>query len=175
MLSLVSALVTLALGAMALTLTDVNTVRRKTRFEAKAAGVEETIRALFMHINTLGNPNLQFVTFSGLQSADAVIANVACLIYCIYALKPAGSTVDAWLKGSDNASTAGASADVSMKLMGQGAASQSLGNRQYAVTWADGLPFGTGLTLGSHTTNNGNSKSLVADAPTGFAIIGAGL
>jgi hypothetical protein len=83
--------------------------------------------------------------------------------------------VDAWLKGSDNATTAAAAPDIAFKLKGQGVSSQSLGNREYCALFGDGLPFGTGLTLGSHTTNNGNTKSAVADAPTGFAIIAAAI
>jgi hypothetical protein len=173
--SVAGILVTLAAIGMALSLTDINTVVRKLRGQGRGAGTQELSRALAAHFNTLGNPDLQFVAYSGLQTADAVIANAACVLYALFGKKPASSTVDSWLKGSDHASVAAANGDIVAKFKGTDSNSLTLGNREYLITFADGLPLGTGLTLGAHTTVNGNTKSLVADAPTGFAIIGAAL
>jgi hypothetical protein len=155
---------------MALSLTDPNIAFRKARGQARSAGVQEALRALSAHINTLGNPDLQLVTFSGLSSADGVIANAACVLYALYFRKPTASTVDAWLKGSNHATTAAANGDITFLLVGT-----SGGGREYCPILGDGLPFSTGLTMGSHTTVNGNTKSAAADAPSGFAIIGAAL
>jgi hypothetical protein len=173
--SVVGILSVVALIGMALSLADINTAVRKLRGSARGAGTQEVSRALIAHFNTLGNPDVQFVAYSGLQSADAVIANAACVLYCLFGKKPSGSTVDSWLKGSDHATVAAANGDIVAKFKGTDSNSASLGNREYLITFADGLVLGTGLTLGAHTTVNGNSKSLVADAPTGFAIIGAAL
>lgn len=170
MLTAVAALVTLAAIAMALTLADPNTAFRKARGGSRAAGVQESLRALQAHINTLANPDLQFVAFSGLETADKVIADVGCTLFALYCKKPTASTTNAWLKGSNHASAAAAAPDLAVFLVGT-----SGGGREYCPIFGDGLPFGTGLTLGSHTTNNGNTKSAAADAPTGFAIIGAAL
>lgn len=153
---------------MALSLGDINAVFRRARGDSRAVGVAEALRSLSKHMQVLGNPDLQLVEYSGLQSADAVIANVGCKLFALYMKKPAGSTVDSWLKGSNHATIAAANGDIVAYLRGT-----SGGGRQYCPVFHDGLPLGTGLTLGAHTTVNGNSKSLVADAPTGFAIIGA--
>ncbi len=153
---------------MALSLGDINAVFRRARAESRSVGVANAIRGLSAHMQVLGNPDLQFVAFSGLETTDAVIANVGCKLYQVYARKPTGSTVDSWLKGSNHATVAAANGDIVVYFRGT-----SGGGRAYAPTFHDGLPLGTGLTLGAHTTVNGSSKSLVADAPTGFAIIGA--
>lgn len=163
-------LFTTAAAAMALSLTDPNTAFRKARGTARSAGVQEALRALSAHINTLGNPDLQLVEFSGLNAADKVIADAACVLFALYCKKPTASTTDAWLKGSNHATTAAANGDVVVYLRGT-----SGGGREYCPIFGDGLTLGTGLTLGSHTTVNGNTKSASADAPTGFAIIGAAI
>lgn len=173
--SLVGILSVIAITAMALSLTDINVAMRKIRGQARGAGLGIIARAMHEYFNLLNNPDVQFVAFSGLNSADAVIANAPCVLYLLWAKKPSGSTTDAWLKGSDHASTAAANGDVVVKFKGTDSNSTSLGNREYAVTFPDGLVLGTGLTLGSHTTVNGNTKSASADAPTGFCVIGAAL
>lgn len=174
-MTVVLALSLVALTSMVLSLTDCNTAIRKARGQGRSAGVQEALRALAAHINTIKNPDLQFVSFSALQTADGVVANVACVLFACYFKKPAASTVDSWLKASDHATVAAANGDLVFKLKGVDSNSATLGNREYCALFGEGLPFGTGLTFGAHTTVNGNTKSLVADAPTGFAIIGAGL
>lgn len=153
---------------MALTLVDPVQVKDQARVEGRSAGVAAALRSLFIYQNQIKNPDLAIVFFSLLNSADKVIADVGCKLYGLYMLKPTASTTDAWLKGSNHATVAAANGDIVVYLRGT-----SGGGRSYCPVWHDGLPLGTGLTLGSHTTVNGNTKSNVADAPTGFAIIGA--
>lgn len=160
----------LTLGAlgMALSLGDINAVFRRARGDSRAVGVAEALRSLSKHMQQLGNPDLQLVEFSGLDSADKVIADVGCKLFALYIKKPAGSTTDAWLKGSNHASAAAANGDIVVYLRGT-----SGGGKAYCPVFHDGLLLGTGLTLGAHTTVNGSTDSAAADAPTGFAIIGA--
>lgn len=153
---------------MALTLEDTLKVRQRTRIDSKKPGVSEVLRALFKHLQALRNPDLQFVAISGLNAADLVIANVACRLYAAVVTKPAASVTDAWFKISDHATVAAANGDVTAKLVGTGGGSQNA-----PLVFPDGLLLATGATAGSHTTVNGNVKSALADAPTGFAIVGA--
>jgi hypothetical protein len=162
-----ASLVAMVFG-MALTLEGINRVKERTRWDVRKPGAAETLRALWKHMQALGNPDLQFIAYSGLNAADKVIADVACLVYAIYIEKPSTSVTDAWLKGSDHATVAAANGDFVAKLLGTAAAAA----KRYAVIFSDGLNMGTGFTLGSHTTVNGNTKSNVADAPTGFVVVG---
>lgn len=165
-LSLVTAL-GLFVG-MALSLGDINAVTRRARGDSRSVGVAQALRGLFAHMQNLGNPDLQMVEYSGLGTADKVVADVGCKLYALYVKKPLASTTNAWLKGSNHATVAAANGDVVVFLVGT-----SGGGRSYCPVFHDGLPLGTGLTLGCHTTVNGNTKSAAADAATGFAIIGA--
>lgn len=151
-----------------LTLGDINAVFRRARADSRSVGVAEALRSLSKHMQALGNPDLQLVEFSGLNAADKVIANVPCKLFALYMKKPTASTVNAWLKGSDHATVTAVSGDIATFLVGT-----SGGGRSYCPIWHDGLPLAIGLTLGSHTTVLAGTKSAAADAPTGFAIIGA--
>ena len=151
-----------------LTLEGVRAVKDRTRWDVLKPGVAENMRAFWKHLQSLSNPDLQFVVISGLAAADKVIADVACKVFAIFMIKPTASVTDAWLKGSDHATVAAANGDFVTKLLGTGG-----GGRSYAVVYADGLPMGTGFTVGCHTTVNGNTKSNVADAATGWAIVGS--
>lgn len=157
----------LCLG-MALTLTDNRTARELARDESRKPGVAAALRSLWRYMEQLGNPDLQLVAYSGLGAADKVIADVPCKLYAIFIQKPTASVTDAWIKGSDHATVAAANGDFVAKLVGTAG-----GGRQYCPCFHDGLKLGTGLTLGCHTTVNGNTKSAAADAATGFAIVGA--
>ena len=167
---LVAALAVLAAITMALSLTDALTSRQKSRGASRSAGVQETLRALFEYINTLQNPDLQFVAFTTTGGADVVIANAACRIMAAYFKKPTASTVNAWLKGSNHATVASANGDIVFFLVGT-----SGGGREYCPTFQDGLPFGTGLTIASHTTVNGSTDSDAADSASGFFILASAL
>jgi len=155
---------------MALALIAASIVKRKGLGQTRTAGVEQMLRTFFQDVlnDQLKNQDLYYEAFSGLQTADQVIADAACKLYVLFGKKPAASTVDAWLKGSDHATVAAANGDVVAKYLGAGG-----GGREHVLVFPNGLSLATGLTLGCHTTVNGNSKSLVADAVTGFAIIGA--
>lgn len=152
---------------MALSLGDPRKVKEKCRFDLRKPGAVEALRGLFKHLEQLRNPDLQFVPIAATGS-DEVIADVGCKLYALFLKKPAASTTDAWFKGSNHATTAAANGDIVVYLRGT-----SGGGREYALTFNDGLPFGTGLTVASHTTVNGSTDSAAADSPTGFAIIGA--
>lgn len=154
---------------MALSLESSILVKQKCRIDIqKNPGVSKTLQALFMHQNTLGNPDLQFVAIDYTGNADIVVADVAARLFAWCLTKPTASTVDAWAKMSDHATVADIAGDVAMKLIGTGG-----GGRQYCPTFQDGLIMGTGITTASHTTVGGATDSQDADSATGFAIIGA--
>lgn len=153
---------------MALTLSDPNIIKQKSFIEAKNPGPQSSLRAFFNYLPYLRNPDLKIAFVSGLGTADVVVSDSACKVYAVYLKKPSASTTDAWAKGSDHATVAAANGDFVAKLVGTNG-----GGREYAPFFADGLPMGTGFTVGSHTTVNGNTKSAAADAWTGFVIVGA--
>ena len=153
---------------MALVLENINLVVQKTYPDSRWPGVAENLRALWKHMQSLRNPDLKIKMYSGLASADVVASDAACKVYAIFMKKPTASTTNAWLKLSNHATAAAANGDFTTFLVGTGG-----GGREYCPTYNDGLPFGTGCTIGCHTTVNGNTKSAAADAVTGFAIIGA--
>jgi len=154
---------------MALTLVDILLVKQKCRIDIQRnPGVSKALQAQFMHLNSIGNPDLQFVPIDYTGNADIVVADVACRLYVWCLQKPTASTTDAWPKMSDHATAAAANGDVVYKLIGTGG-----GGRQYCPTFQDGLIMGTGITTASHTTVNGSTDSNDADAAVGFAVIGA--
>jgi len=154
------------------TLENILNIVRRTRMESRRSpGVAEALRSFFKHMESKSNPDLYFEAISGLETANQVISDAACKLYCLFMHKPAASTTDAWMKGADHATVpvdANGAADLATKLVGT-----SGGNREYCLVYHDGLPLGTGLTVGSFTTQTGNTKSAAADAWVGFAIIGA--
>lgn len=152
---------------MALSLENINLVKQRTRWETRKPGVSENVRALFKHMESKGNPDLQFVALNYVPGTDQVIADVACRLFALYLRKPTASTTDAWVKASDHATTAAANGDVVVKMIGTGG-----GGQETCVTFPDGLLLGTGLTTASHTTVNGSTDSSAADACAGWAIIG---
>lgn len=153
---------------MALSLENILQVKRRTRWETRKPGASESLRALFKHMESLGNPDLQLVALDFTANADIVVADVACKLYALYLKKPSGSTTDAWVKGSDHATVAAANGDVVAKMIGTGG-----GGQEHCIIYPDGLKLGTGLTMASHTTVSGNTDSNDADSCAGFAIIGA--
>lgn len=154
---------------MALTLENALRVKQKATPEIRKPAQQSLLRTLFSHIaQHRANPDLQFVAVTGLNSADLVVAGDPCRLYALLAKKPTASTTDAWLKGSDHATVAAANGDIVLKFVGTGGGGQEL-----AAIFPDGMLFNTGLTLGCHTTVNGNTDSASADAVNGFAIIGA--
>lgn len=155
---------------MALTLEDIRKVKEKCRLDSfSKIGPVNILRGLFKHMNdVLKNPDLQFVPFALANAADTVIADAAGKLYALVAIKPAASTTNAWIKGSNHATVAAAAGDVVIPMIGTGG-----GGKAQMLCFPDGLPLGTGLTIQSHTAVNGNTASADADCSTGFAIIGA--
>lgn len=153
---------------MALTLENINLTKQRTRFATRTPGAMETLKALFLHLQQLRNPDLQFVVFDCTDNTDIVIADVACKVYAIYYKKPATSTTAAWLKCSDSASAAAAAGDVVVPLPAAAAAL-----KEAAVVFPDGLNMVNGFTLATHQSVNGNTDSADADSPSGFVIVGA--
>jgi hypothetical protein len=154
---------------MALSLGDANAVVRRMRGSARSSGVAETIRAFSATLNdVLQNRDIQLVEFANMNSADKVIADVACRILAIYVKKPTASTTDAWFKGSAHATVAAADGDFTMKLVGTGG-----GGREYFVSFQSGLPMTLGFTIQCHTTVNGSTKSANADCASGFVVLAA--
>lgn len=153
---------------MALVLEANNLVKQKTYPDSRWPGVAESLRSLWKHMNQLRDPDLKIKMFSGLDSADVVASDSACKVYAFFIKKPAGSTTNAWFKASNHATAAAANGDFTTFLVGTAG-----GGREYCPVYHDGLPFGTGCTVGCHTTVSGNTKSAAADAATGFVIVGA--
>lgn len=153
---------------MALVLENINLVSQKTYPDSRWPGVAANLRALWAHMQQLRNPDLKIKMFSGLETADVVVSDAACKVYALFIRKPLASTTNAWFKASNHASAAAANGDFTTFLVGTAG-----GGREYCPTYPDGLPFGTGCTVGCHTTVNGSTKSNAADAATGFVIVGA--
>lgn len=143
-------------------------VKERARAESRAPGVNEALRSLWKHMQQLKNPDLKIKFFSGFKSADVVVSDSPCKLYAVYFAIPATATVNSWLKGSDHATVAATAGDIVFQSI-----AASTAGKQFCPVFHDGLPMATGLTLGSHTANNGNTKSELVDAATGFAIVGA--
>lgn len=154
---------------MALSLEDITLVKQKCRLDSfSKVGPVNILRGLFKHMNdVLKNPDLQFVAFE-FAGADIAVADAACKLYFMVATKPAASTTNAWIKGSNHATVAAAAGDVVIPLVGTNG-----GGKAQTLCFPDGLPLGTGLTIASHTAVDGNTDSSAADRSSGFAIIGA--
>ena len=154
---------------MAFTLEDALRVKQKTLAHTRKAASQSVLRTLFSHLaQHKKNPDLKFAAIYGLESADVAASDAACRVYAVLLRKPAASTVDAWGKFSDHATVAAAAADFAEKFIGT-----SGGGQELCAVFPDGMLLGTGCTFGCHTAKDGNSKSLVADAVVGFAILGA--
>jgi|PlaIllAssembly_1097288.scaffolds.fasta_scaffold00657_3 hypothetical protein len=154
---------------MALSLENINLVKQRSRWQTlKKPAQTEALRALWIHMEQKGNPDLQLVTFDQTGNADTVIADAACKLYAVVFNKPATSTTAAWLKISDHATTAAAAGDLVIPLAAAAAAIKN-----GAIVCPDGLDMANGVTMASHTAVNGNTDSNDADAAAGFVIIGA--
>jgi hypothetical protein len=121
---------------------------------------------LFSHLaQHAGSPDLQFVPIDTLDGTTSVIADAPCKLRALYLKKPAGSTTAAFIKASDHASAASATAPaLSIELPT---------NNEEILLFPNGLPFGTGLSMISNTTATDTTASAAADQASGFAIISA--
>jgi hypothetical protein len=152
---------------MALTLERILDVKRRTRMDSRKPGITETLRALWKHMEQVGNIDLQFVPLDYFPRADQVIADVACRLYALMYVVPTAGTTAQWIKASNHATVAAAAGDLVIAIMattGAGAAA--------CVVWPDGLKFDTGITTASHTSLAGSTDTATGDAPQGFAIVG---
>ena len=155
---------------MALTLENINLVKQRTRWDTRKPGVSEVLRALWKHMEALGNPDLQFVPYDETDQAGKVIADVPCKVYAFLMKKPATSTVAAWMKLIDAATvgTEATSDGVGFKLAAAVGAV-----KEHCVVFPDGFSFATGVTSASDKAGNNSTASEVADSCAGFVIIGA--
>lgn len=150
---------------MALVLEAINLVKERARLEARKPGPAESLRALWKHMQSLKNPDLKLAPYNDLKTADVIVSDAACTLYCIFAQIPSTQTIASWLKISDSASAAGAM-DVGIKF------GTTMTSKQTCPIYIDGVAMTNGATIGSHTANNGTTKSENADAATGFVIVG---
>lgn len=154
---------------MANTYENINLVKQRTRWATRKPGASEALKALFIHMEQLGNPDLQLVAFDTYGAADVVIANVACKLYAVFFKKVATSTTAGWLKISNNTTTCASSTSALTILLSAAAAAC----KEEAVCFNSGLSLSTGATLAQHTATDSNADSDPADSCAGFCIIGA--
>jgi hypothetical protein len=126
---------------------------------------QNAFRALKLRLATVGgNKDLQFVPITDL-GVDAIIADAACRVYGIY-LKKGATATGAFFKAADHATSAGTTAsDIVMEL--------NEASKEIVLTYPSGWAQGTGFTVGSDTTADGNTASTAGDGPSGFVILGA--
>lgn len=151
---------------MALSLQNPLLVFQKALFETRKPKIQAIGKALRSYlVQHKGNPDLQLVPFSELSSGSTVIADAACRVIGLYVKKPTGSTTAAFVKGTDDETTASATAPaVSVELRT---------NQEEFIVFPDGLPMASGFALRSDTTAAGSTGSVTADQSSGFVIIAA--
>ncbi len=119
---------------------------------------------------TGGNPDLQVVPLpaaSIVGTSGLIVADVACKLYAVYVRKPDTAT-DAYVAVLDDATDdTGIATDVRVVL--------PLLEAKHEAIFIDpkGVVMGTGVVVASYTDWDGTTNSSSADAPNGFAIIGA--
>lgn len=150
---------------MALVLQPANAVKQRCYADTRRPKIQALLKAFFMyHAQHKGNPDLAFIAFADL-AASVVIADAPCRIFGVYLLKPPASTIAAYVKGSDSATTASATApEWSIRLVT---------NVEEMPLYLDGLPMTTGFALRADTTAAGTTGSAAADQPDGFVLLGA--
>ena len=154
---------------MAQTLASALSAKQKALADTRNPDSQSLLRTFFSYwAQHKGNADIEFKAISGLNAADVVLSDVAGRLLVLFLRKPTASTTTAYAKISDHATTAAAAAELVVALIGTGG-----GGQEICQVYPKGLIFGTGMTLGSHTTAAGNTKSASADAPVGFAIVGA--
>lgn len=129
-----------------------------------------------------GNPQMQYVEFDSVNNgsdgsnAVTVICAGACTLRAFYARKTGAGTAQAWLKMNNSLTVLSGTADaISMSATVQGSELYGgyLGPGSSSTLASSGLPFATGLSLGTTTTGNGTTLSLKADSFNGFCLITA--
>jgi len=151
---------------MALSTQNPVLVKQKAEAGNRKPKITLQLKTLFSYLAQHGgNPDLQLVPFAVLSATASVIADAACKLRAHYLKKPVGSTVSAFIKGTDDDVTASATAPaISIELPT---------NQEEILLFPDGIPFSDGLVLISNTTAAGSTASAAADGASGFAIISA--
>lgn len=151
---------------MALSLQNPVLVKQKALLDTRKPKIQAIGKALFSYLaQHKGNPDLQLVPFSGLSSGSTVIADAACKLVGLYIKKPTGSTTAAFVKVTDDETTASATAPaLSIELPT---------NQEEFLVFPDGIPFGNGIAARSDDSAAGSTGSVTADQSSGFAIIAA--
>lgn len=155
---------------MALTLEAANLVAQKAKLSApRAAKVQLGIKAILSYIaQHKGSPNLQFVNFTQLTSGSTVIADVACKLYAFFVTRPSSSTLSAFVKLTDDESTAQHAGDQDIQFK---APSGVVVNDLYV--WPDGFSLANGLTITSDSSASTSSvDATTVSRPSGWAIVG---
>ncbi len=150
---------------MALVLQPANAVKQRCYADTRRPKIQAVLKAFFMyHAQHKGNPDLAFIAFADL-AASVVLADAPCRMFGVYLLKPPTSTIAAYVKGSDSATAASATApELSIRLPG---------NVEELIVAFDGLPMTAGFAVRSDTTAAGTTGSAAADQPDGFVLLGA--
>lgn len=150
---------------MALTTESALFVKEKAlRMSGVPPATQILLKGLFSYLaQHKSNPELYFEAFSDL-TADQVISDAACKVYAIYMKKQATAT-GAFFKASDHATaTSATAAELVQELPSSG--------DEFALLYPNGWAQGTGFTIGSDTTADGNTSSTSGDGPNGFVIVG---
>lgn len=163
---------------MALTVESAGRVRQKCYAFSRNNLVYQSLKALFLHLATQkGNPDLQYVPFTGTTIDDAtgqVLCTDPCTLWAVYArkgsldMRTAGTATDSYLVIFDDATDdAGAGTDGRLVLPLLVASEEAF--------WAspDGLILAAGCVAKAYTDFDGTTDSSAGDAPNGFVIISA--
>src|SRR6266853_1089402 len=129
-----------------------------------------------------GNPIMQFVQFDSVTNgsdggnAATVVGSGDCTLRAIYARKTGAGTVDAWFKVNNSATVLSGTGDqlsINGKVQGTEFFQFYGGPGAASTLLSAGLPFATGITVGTVTAGNGTTQSLKADSFNGFVLITA--
>jgi len=155
---------------MALTLEAANLVAQKAKLSnPRSAKLQLFLKTLLSYISQhKGNPNLQFVNFTQLTSASTVIADAACKLYAIYVSRPSSTTQSAFVKLTNDETTAQHAGDQDFTFLAPAAMAVN-----DLFTWPDGLTLSAGLAITSDTSASTSSvESTTVSRPSGWCIIG---
>ena len=141
------------------------TLARQRFYHAPAAlkgGIKNLTMAFWGWLaNQKGKPDLQVKEFDYLTGTSTVIADVPCTLYAILLYK--NTTVAAWFKGTDNASTGSSTAgEITLK---QAVVST------VPIFFPKGFPMANGFTVLSNTTAAGNTTSAAGDGAAGLVLL----
>lgn len=158
---------------MALSTQSANLVRQKTYMINRNPGIFYALKGLFLHLaSNKGNPDLQLVNVDGGatasdggNTANQVVANVACTLYAIY-LKKAGATAT-WFKATDNATTATTNGGQDVSLV------VTLKAEELLLQYPTGHSMVNGITITENTSATGSTLNVLANRIDGYIILSA--